>query len=211
MSVSRRVPRGYAGAVEGAPRGVRGGQYVADPEADEVVVFLIGMRINRFRRPRSWWPTFVAMPRMLDELSKADLGLLGHRTFWSGRVLLVVQYWRSAAELGAYARRPMFARVEPDGVRWPDGSFERADVILWATGFRPTVGHLRPLHLRSELGGIRLVAPFDEHTFTTSTADPRIHFVGYGPSASTIGANRAGRAAARAVRRQLARGREAVA
>ncbi|MBC9821372.1 NAD(P)/FAD-dependent oxidoreductase [Terrabacter sp. MAHUQ-38] len=116
-----------------------------------------------------------------------------------------------AAELGAYARRPMFARVEPDGVRWPDGSFERADVILWATGFRPTVGHLRPLHLRSELGGIRLVAPFDEHTFTTSTADPRIHFVGYGPSASTIGANRAGRAAARAVRRQLARGREAVA
>jgi hypothetical protein len=90
--------------VEGAPRGVRGGQYVADPEADEVVVFLIGMRINRFRRPRSWWPTFVAMPRMLDELSKADLGLLGHRTFWSGRVLLVVQYWRSAAELGAYAR-----------------------------------------------------------------------------------------------------------
>ena len=31
----------------------------------------------------------------------------------------------------------------------------------------------------------------------------RVHFVGYGPSASTIGANRAGRAAARAVVRQL--------
>jgi hypothetical protein len=116
-----------------------------------------------------------------------------------------------AAELGAYARRPMFARIEPDGVRWSDGSFEPADVILWATGFRPTVGHLGPLHLRSEHGGIRLVAPFDQHTFTTSTADPRIHFVGYGPSASTIGANRAGRAAARAVQRQLADGREAVA
>jgi hypothetical protein len=28
-------------------------------------------------------------------------------------------------------------------------------------------------------------------------ADPRIHLVGYGPSASTIGANRAGRAAVR--------------
>ncbi len=27
--------------------------------------------------------------------------------------------------------------------------------------------------------------------------DPRVHLVGYGPSASTIGANRAGRAAAR--------------
>ena len=32
---------------------------------------------------------------------------------------------------------------------------------------------------------------------TTTVADPRVHLVGYGPSASTIGANRAGRAAAR--------------
>ena len=116
-----------------------------------------------------------------------------------------------AAELGAYERRPMFARIEPDGVRWSNGLFEPADVIIWATGFRPTVGHLGPLHLRSEHGGIRLLAPFDQHTFTTSTADPRVHFVGYGPSASTIGANRAGRTAARAVQRQLLGGREAVA
>lgn len=108
-----------------------------------------------------------------------------------------------AAELGAYDRRPMFARIEPDGVRWADGTFEPADVILWATGFRPTVGHLAPLRLRTDHGGIRLRAPYDRHTFTTSTADPRIHFVGYGPSASTIGANRAGRAAARAVVDQL--------
>ncbi len=27
-----------------------------------------------------------------------------------------------AAELGAYDRLPMFARVEPDGVRWADGA-----------------------------------------------------------------------------------------
>ncbi|NUO36257.1 MAG: NAD(P)/FAD-dependent oxidoreductase [Dermatophilaceae bacterium] len=114
-----------------------------------------------------------------------------------------------AAELGAYERRPMFERIEADGVRWADGSFEPADVILWATGFRPTVGHLAPLRLRSEHGGIRLRAPYDRHTFTTSTADPRIHFVGYGPSASTIGANRAGRAAARAVLDQLAAARPA--
>jgi hypothetical protein len=34
---------------------------------------------------------------------------------------------------------------------------------------------------------------------TRVVADPRIHLVGYGPSASTIGANRAGKAAAREV------------
>ncbi len=108
-----------------------------------------------------------------------------------------------AAELGAYDRRPMFTRIEPGGVRWPDGSFEAADVILWATGFRATLGHLAPLHLRNRRGGIQLIAPFDQHTFTSAARDGRVQFVGYGPSASTIGANRAGRVAARAVARQL--------
>ena len=103
---------------------------------------------------------------------------------------------REAERLGAYARRPMFDRIEPDGVRWPDGSFEPVDVILWATGFRPAVTHLGPLRLRSVHGGIQLDG-------TTAVADPRVQLVGYGPSASTIGANRAGRAAAVAVARQL--------
>ncbi|MCS3444439.1 NAD(P)/FAD-dependent oxidoreductase [Microbacterium phyllosphaerae] len=108
---------------------------------------------------------------------------------------------REAERLGAYAtRRPMFARIEPDGVRWADGSFERVDVILWATGFRPAIAHLAPLHLRSAAGGIQL----DRNgRGTTAVQDPRIQLVGYGPSASTIGANRAGRSAAKGVQRAL--------
>jgi hypothetical protein len=86
----------------------------------------------------------------------------------------------------------MFTAIEPDGVRMPDGTLWEADVILWATGFRPAVGHLGPLHLRSRYGGIQLDG-------TTAVADPRVQLVGYGPSASTIGANRAGRVAARGV------------
>ncbi len=103
---------------------------------------------------------------------------------------------RDAERLGAYRRRPIFERIEADGVRWSDGSFEPVDVIVWATGFRPSVTHLGPLHLRSPQGGIRLDG-------TTAVADPRVQLVGYGPSASTIGANRAGRAAAVAVARHL--------
>jgi cation diffusion facilitator CzcD-associated flavoprotein CzcO len=99
---------------------------------------------------------------------------------------------RAAEALGAYERRPMFASLEPDGVRWDDGTFEPADVVLWATGFRPAVSHLAPLRLRSPHGGIQLDG-------TTAVADPRVQLVGYGPSASTIGANRAGRVAARGV------------
>lgn len=110
---------------------------------------------------------------------------------------------REAERLGAYAaRRGMFARIEPDGVRWADGSFERVDVILWATGFRPAISHLAPLHLRSAAGGIQL----DRNgRGTTAVQDPRVQLVGYGPSASTIGANRAGRSAAKGVQKALVR------
>lgn len=72
---------------------------------DDVVVFLIGMRFNRLRRVRSWLPAFRAMPRMLQELAaNPELGLLGVHSFWMGRTILAVQYWRSFEDLTAFAR-----------------------------------------------------------------------------------------------------------
>src|SRR4051794_41832441 len=70
----------------------------------DVVVFLIGMRINKLRALRQWWPVFVAMPRMLRELaSRPELGLLHAQTYLSGRTIQVVQYWRSTEDLLAYS------------------------------------------------------------------------------------------------------------
>ncbi|GAA2535562.1 NAD(P)-binding domain-containing protein [Pseudonocardia hydrocarbonoxydans] len=103
---------------------------------------------------------------------------------------------RAAQEAGVLVRRPMFDRLVPTGVAWADGSEYAADVILWATGWRAALGHLAPLRLRGPGGGIAMDG-------TRVVADPRVHLVGYGPSASTIGANRAGRAAAREVLRSL--------
>ena len=72
---------------------------------DDVVVFLIGMRINRLRRVRSWLPAVRAMPRMLRELAAdPSLGLLGVHSFWAGRTILAVQYWRSFEDLQRFAR-----------------------------------------------------------------------------------------------------------
>ncbi|GAB3031910.1 oxidoreductase [Nocardioides flavus (ex Wang et al. 2016)] len=115
---------------------------------------------------------------------------------------------QEAALLGAYDRLPMFERIEPDGVRWSahhGGRFEHVDAIVWATGFRPAVDHLAPLGLRSPEGGIALVpVPGNVQGATTAVRDPRVQLVGYGPSASTLGASRAGRQAALAVSRHLA-------
>lgn len=104
---------------------------------------------------------------------------------------------REALAKGALDRLPMFDRLTPGGAAWADGRRVDADTVIWCTGFRPAIGHLAPLRLREHGGGIRLDG-------TRVVREPRLHLVGYGPSASTIGANRAGREAARAIRDLLA-------
>ncbi|MET7297507.1 FAD-dependent oxidoreductase [Embleya sp. NPDC005575] len=106
---------------------------------------------------------------------------------------------RAARERGVLTRLPIFDRITALGVAWADGSSVRADAILWATGFRAALRHLAPLDLREPGGGIRMEG-------TRTARDPRIHLVGYGPSASTIGANRAGRAAVHDLKTLLSTG-----
>ncbi|HVD18234.1 MAG TPA: DUF4188 domain-containing protein [Propionibacteriaceae bacterium] len=70
----------------------------------DLVVFLIGMRINKPWRPDLWLPVFNAMPRMLAELSKdKDSGLLGYRLTIGAGGPLLVQYWSSSEKLYGYA------------------------------------------------------------------------------------------------------------
>ncbi|WP_419993287.1 NAD(P)-binding domain-containing protein [Streptomyces boninensis] len=111
--------------------------------------------------------------------------------------LAVTDDVRRARERGVFDRLPMFERITPTGAAWADGSVVEADMILWATGFRAAIDHLAPLRLREPGGGVRVEG-------TRAMRDPRIHLVGYGPSASTIGANRAGRTAVRELRELLA-------
>ncbi|HEX4705564.1 MAG TPA: FAD-dependent oxidoreductase [Pseudonocardiaceae bacterium] len=101
-----------------------------------------------------------------------------------------------AQKRGVLDRLPMFDRITPNGVEWADGGFVPADVILWCTGWRAALDHLAPLGLRERGGGITMDG-------TRVVAEPRLHLVGYGPSASTVGANRAGRQAVREIRELL--------
>ena len=71
---------------------------------EDFVVFLIGMRVNRWWRPDLWMPVAGAMPRMMKELEgRTDLGFLGAESGF-GNPSIQVMYWTSAEALVDYAR-----------------------------------------------------------------------------------------------------------
>lgn len=122
-----------------------------------------------------------------DEAAKAGRAL---PSIVSGTGVPRTRRIQAGIDRGLLQARPMFASIEPNGVRWSNGAFQEADVIIWSTGFRPELRHLAPLKLREKEGGVVIAQG-------AAWKDPRIFFAGYGPQASTIGANRAGRFIAR--------------
>ncbi|WP_285725494.1 DUF4188 domain-containing protein [Psychromicrobium xiongbiense] len=82
------------------------GRYTVNADGEEVTVFLIGMRINRFWNLGAWLPVFCAMPGMIARLaSRPELGLLGYH-LWFGRTTIMVSYWSSPDKLRAFASSP---------------------------------------------------------------------------------------------------------
>ncbi|MBO9577685.1 MAG: NAD(P)/FAD-dependent oxidoreductase [Microbacteriaceae bacterium] len=136
-----------------------------------------------------------------DEAARAGLAL---PSIVSGTGIPRARRVQQGIDRGLLVAHPMFTAIERDGVRWAPGvredgvEFLPADAILWATGFRPELRHLAPLRLREQAGGVVVAQG-------TSWRDPRVFFAGYGPQASTIGANRAGRFVARQVVASLSR------
>jgi hypothetical protein len=84
---------------------VRNGRFAADHNGP-LVVFAIGMRINRFHKIGKWLPVMRAMGPMLRELhADPQSGFFGHEFLLGGlRMPVVLQYWRDFDSLEAYAR-----------------------------------------------------------------------------------------------------------
>ena len=69
-----------------------------------IVVFLIGMRVNRWWKLHRWLPVARAMPPMLEELAKDPAsGLLGGTLALTRQGPMLVQYWESVEKLQTYA------------------------------------------------------------------------------------------------------------
>ena len=97
----------------------------------EFVVFLIGMRVNRWWKIGSWLPVFMAMPRMLIELSmKPELGLMHYRGHFGFPNITILQYWRSFEQLEAYARANDAAHL-PAWVAFNKAVGSNGDVGIW--------------------------------------------------------------------------------
>lgn len=73
----------------------------------ELVVFHIGMTVNRWWRFDQWMPLMGDVPRMLRELSADPAsGLLGSTMLLGARGPYLVQYWSSLDKLYTYASAP---------------------------------------------------------------------------------------------------------
>lgn len=71
---------------------------------DSLVLFQIGMRINKPWRIDAWLPTFFAMPPMLRELSRdAEHGILGYRLLFGEGGATVVAWFRTVEDAYRYA------------------------------------------------------------------------------------------------------------
>ena len=118
-------------------------------------------------------------------------------------IVAVPSVRRARDHLGLRAR-PLFDHLTETGAHWSRGAAgeERFDAIVWCTGFRPALAHLRGLGLRTEGGHPLTVAPPADPTMPVVAADdPHVLFAGYGDwcgpaSATLIGVNRPARAIA---------------
>jgi len=139
----------------------------------EFVVFLIGMRINRWWKVHKWLRVAFAMPRMLRELAqKPELGFLGYEQ-WPGRTILVLQYWRSMDALLAYAKNRDAAHLPA----WR--SFNKlvgtsGDVGIWHETYRVRAGDYENVYVNMPPFGLGKVGELVEATGKRQHATDRL-------------------------------------
>ena len=128
----------------------------------EVVVFLIGMRINSLVKVREWLPVVRAMGPMLRELSKdKDGGLLGFRTLPTWRGVTMIQYWESVEKLQAFAGDTGRTH-RPAWVEFFRNSYKGGAVGIWHETYVVPAGHTETIYGNMPLlglGAVRGVEP----------------------------------------------------
>jgi hypothetical protein len=119
----------------------------------DVVVFLIGMRVNRWWKPWQWLRTALAMPRMMRELhAHPELGLLSHEAYF-GRTTLLVSYWKSMDHLLGYAKL-RGAQHLPAWRAFNQHVANNGDVGIWHETYRARPGEYESVYMNMPAFGL---------------------------------------------------------
>jgi len=154
-------------------------------------------------------PTF--LPDHMDGRYLFDQATARYRAQQEGRPvpepaslgdIVMVPPVRDARERGVLKSVRPFDRFTEEGVVWSDGREEKIDAVIWCTGFKPALEHLRPLRVVEPGGRVELEG-------NRSIREPRLWLVGYGDwtgfaSATLIGVGRSARSVAAEIERRLA-------
>ncbi|MEU7901593.1 NAD(P)/FAD-dependent oxidoreductase [Actinoplanes sp. NPDC049118] len=111
-----------------------------------------------------------------------DTSALGPRLVQGGVPVIDDGRYRTAVRAGTPDHRPLFTRLDGDGVVWADGTRERVDAVILATGFRPDLPFLddtaalgdagAPLHhggVSSTVPGLGYVGLERQRSFASAT------------------------------------------
>ncbi len=140
----------------------------------EVVVFLIGMRINKPWKVWKWLPVVGAMPRMIREL-EADpaLGLLSARGLLGLRNLAFIQYWKSASHLQAYAHAAQHAHL-PAWQAFNKSIGTSGDIGIWHETYVVPSGHYESVYVNMPRYGLGLAGNVFPAKGTRASAAKRL-------------------------------------
>jgi hypothetical protein len=137
-----------------------------------------------------------AVARMKDGPSATPVGGIGD--------IVMVPPVKQARDRGDLVCVRPFARMTATGVTWPDGSEMAVDAIIWCTGFRPALAHLKALGVVEDDGRVLVEN-------ARSLKLPHLWLAGYGDwtgpgSATLMGAARTARGIAGSLAGAIASG-----
>ncbi|SJZ96403.1 Pyridine nucleotide-disulphide oxidoreductase [Chitinophaga eiseniae] len=177
--------RGQRVAVVG--EGNSGAQILADlaPVADTLWIT---------RQPPSFLPDHIDGKYLFDAATMQYEAMQQGKDFQRpslGQIVMVPAV-KAARDSGVYQHYlPAFDYFYEDGIAWENGQKEAVDTVIFCTGFRPALEHLRPLGIMQPNGKINTRG-------TMATDMPGLWLVGYGQwtgfaSATLIGVGRTAR------------------
>ncbi len=121
-----------------------------------------------------------ATARLKGDAAGANVGGIGD--------IVMVPPVRRARDKGILTSKRPFEGFTPSGVVWSEGHEEAVDAVIWCTGFKPALDHLRSLNLVEDNGKVMVKDG-------QSIKEPKLWLFGYGDwaspgSATLIGAAR---------------------